>query len=89
MTIWFVADGPRRILVQHVAPKPAQWYRNLVADAEVRVDFGDGPIAARAEPITDPARIEAVLGISAPATGPRRSSNGWANASPVAAEISW
>lgn len=61
VTIWFVTAGPRRIEVQHVAAKPAQWYRNLLADPAVTVDFGDGPIAARGEPITDPAEIRRVL----------------------------
>lgn len=61
VTIWFVAAGPRRIDVQHVAAKPAQWYRNLLADPAVTIDFGDGPIAAQATPITDPAGIQDVL----------------------------
>jgi deazaflavin-dependent oxidoreductase (nitroreductase family) len=60
--IWFVATGPRRILVQHATSAPANWYWNLVADGTVSVDFGDGPIAARATPITDAARVRDVLG---------------------------
>jgi deazaflavin-dependent oxidoreductase (nitroreductase family) len=90
VTIWFVVDGPGRVRVQHVAPKPAQWYRNLVVHPDVTVDFGDGPIAARATPITDPAEIRRVLAAvrSRYWTAPiiqwlaRR-------ASPVAAEITW
>lgn len=61
VTIWFVAAGPRHIEVQHVATAPAQWYRNLLRDPAVQIDFGDGPIAARATPITDPAAIRDVL----------------------------
>src|SRR6185295_17213230 len=61
VAIWFVAVGPRTILVQHAASAPAQWYRNLVADGAVSLDFGDGAIAARATPITDPARVGNVL----------------------------
>jgi len=61
VVIWFVLEGPRTVLVQHVARKPAQWYRNLCADSRVRIDFGDGPIDARAEPLTDPTAVRDVL----------------------------
>jgi deazaflavin-dependent oxidoreductase (nitroreductase family) len=61
VTIWFIANGPRSIRVQHVAAKPANWYRNLVATPAVTIDFGDGPIEARGTPITDPAGIAAVI----------------------------
>jgi deazaflavin-dependent oxidoreductase (nitroreductase family) len=62
VSIWFVADGPRRILVQHVTSAPANWYRNLLKDPAVSIDFGSGPISARATPITDPQRVQHVLG---------------------------
>jgi deazaflavin-dependent oxidoreductase (nitroreductase family) len=90
VTIWFVADGPRRVRVQHVAPKPAQWYRNLVAHPEVTVDFGDGPIAARAMPVTDPAAVRQVLAAVRRRywTAPLIQWLG-RKASPVAAEITW
>lgn len=61
VTIWFVADGPRRILVQHVTSAPANWYRNLLKNPEVSLDFGEGSIEARAAPITDPQRVRQVL----------------------------
>jgi deazaflavin-dependent oxidoreductase (nitroreductase family) len=61
VTIWFVADGPRRILVQHVTSAPANWYRNLLKHPDVSLDFGEGPIDARATPITDPQRVRQVL----------------------------
>jgi len=61
VTIWFVANGARAIRVQHVAAKPANWYRNLVATPAVTIDLGDGPIEARGTPITDPAGVTAVI----------------------------
>lgn len=90
VTIWFVADGTRRVFVQHVAAKPAQWYRNLVAHPDVTLDFGDGPIAARATPITEPAAIRRVLDAVRRRywTAPLIQWLG-RNASPVAAEINW
>lgn len=61
VTIWFAVDGPRRLLVQHVAKKPAQWHRNLSANPRVQVDFGEGPREGRAEVIDDREEIAAVL----------------------------
>lgn len=61
VTIWFVATAPREIVVQHASDPVAQWYRNLQQDPAVAVDFGDGPIQGRAEPIVDPAGIREVL----------------------------
>lgn len=61
VTIWFVVTEPGRVLVQHARDPVAQWYRNLLANPEVQLDFGDGPIAARATPITEPAGIAEVL----------------------------
>lgn len=59
--IWFVASVPNRIYVQHASRTPAQWYRNLVHDPEVQLDFGSGPLPARATPITDRTKIQQVL----------------------------
>ncbi len=90
VTIWFVTDGPRRVRVQHVAPTPAQWYRNLLADPQVTLDFGQGPITARAQAITDAAAVQQVL-----ASVRRRYWTApliqWMGrkGTPVAAEISW
>lgn len=61
VVIWFVVDGNDGILVQHVARKPAQWYRNLCADPRVQVDLGEGPVEARATPIEDQGAIRDVL----------------------------
>jgi len=90
VVIWFVANGPRSVLVQHATGAPAQWYRNLVADPAVSVDFGAGPIAAHATPIEHPARIQEVLGLVR-----RKYWSAWViqrlgrKAKPLAAEISW
>ena len=59
--IWFVVATPTSIYVQHTNPKPADWYRNLQREPAVTVDFGSGPITARARPVTDPAEIERIL----------------------------
>jgi deazaflavin-dependent oxidoreductase (nitroreductase family) len=90
VTIWFVADGPDRILVQHTTAAAANWYRNLLADARVQVDFGDGPREARATAITDPRRIQEVLALIR-----RKYWAAWLiqllarRAKAVAAEITW
>ena len=90
VTIWFVADGANRILVQHATSAPANWYHNLVHDPTVRVDFGDGPVSARATPILDPQQIRQVLALVR-----RKYWSAWLiqllgrNAKSVAAEIRW
>ena len=90
VTIWFVADGPRRILVQHATGAAANWYHNLVKEPAVTIDFGNGPITARATPITDPARIQQVL-----AAVRRKYWSAWLiqllgrRSHALAAEISW
>lgn len=61
VTIWFVVESSNSIVVQHANGPVAQWYRNLEHDGSVQVDFGDGPLAARAEPIRDEAEIRDVL----------------------------
>lgn len=61
VTIWFVVAGRTQLFVQHASRAPAQWYRNVLRDPAVQVDFGDGPLEARAEPILDEAKIRAVL----------------------------
>jgi deazaflavin-dependent oxidoreductase (nitroreductase family) len=61
VTIWFVVEGPASILVQHVAKKPANWYRNLAADPTVEIDFGDGPLPARAQILEDRREVDRVV----------------------------
>lgn len=61
VTIWFVAAGPDCIRVQHASRAPAQWYKNLLGDPAVTVDFGDGPLAGEARPLADAAQVRDVL----------------------------
>ena len=61
MRIWFVEQEPGTYLVQHTAPRAAQWYANLVANPAVILDTGSGPTEARAEPVADRSGIEEVL----------------------------
>lgn len=60
VTIWFVNSDRDSIYVQHSSRRPAHWYRNLLAEKRVEVDFGDGPLVAEANPITDPAGVREV-----------------------------
>jgi deazaflavin-dependent oxidoreductase (nitroreductase family) len=61
VTIWFVVVDAQRIVVQHVRGDDANWYRNLLKNPEVEIDFGDGVVRAVAKPITDRAEIRNVL----------------------------
>lgn len=61
MTIWFVVADEARVLVQHASSAPAHWYRNLVQEPICQIDFGDGPLQARAHPIINDAKVQEVL----------------------------
>jgi hypothetical protein len=61
VTVWFVVAGETRLFVQHASRAPAHWYRNLLREPAVQVDFGDGPLEARATAILDEAKIRDVL----------------------------
>ncbi len=53
VTIWFVVADNNHVHVQHSSRAPAQWYKNLLKNPEVQLDFGDGPLPGRATAITD------------------------------------
>jgi deazaflavin-dependent oxidoreductase (nitroreductase family) len=63
VTIWFVVADPRRVHVQHVRGATADWYRNLSKQPAVQLDFGGGPVAGHATPITDANEVHRVLGL--------------------------
>jgi deazaflavin-dependent oxidoreductase (nitroreductase family) len=89
VTIWFVVAGPRSILVQHASRPAAQWYKNLLSDPNVQLDFGAGPLPATARPLGERREIDDVLRQIR-----RKYWSGWLiqllfgrGATPVAAEI--
>jgi deazaflavin-dependent oxidoreductase (nitroreductase family) len=57
VTIWFVIADSNHVHVQHSSRAPAQWYKNLLKNPEVQLDFGDGPLQGRATAITDSPEI--------------------------------
>lgn len=59
--LWFVVAGSSSIFVQHASSAPSQWYRNLLAEPSVEVDFGAGPIPARAVAVTEPRKVGEIL----------------------------
>jgi deazaflavin-dependent oxidoreductase (nitroreductase family) len=60
VTIWFVVADANHVHVQHSSRAAAQWYKNLLKNPEVQMDFGDGPIDGRAAPITDKSEIDRI-----------------------------
>jgi deazaflavin-dependent oxidoreductase (nitroreductase family) len=61
VTVWFVPSGANGICVQHSSRKSAHWYRNLLQDPRVELDFGGGPVQGHALAVTDEARIAEIL----------------------------
>jgi hypothetical protein len=57
--IWLVVDESGRALVRSVRGGRGRWYRELVANPEGAVMVSGSRIEVRAEPATDPDRIEA------------------------------
>ncbi len=50
VTVWFVVADSTHLYVQHVRGR-ADWFRNLAKTSSVTIDFGTGPLAARARPV--------------------------------------
>lgn len=59
--VWFVFLAPDVIAVQHVRHPTPNWYRNIVHNPQVVVDFGELALEGRAEPVTDRNDIGAIL----------------------------
>jgi len=59
--IWFVVIDSSRVVVQHVRGDDANWYRNLLKNPEVQLDFGDGALHAVAKPILKRDEVREVL----------------------------
>jgi deazaflavin-dependent oxidoreductase (nitroreductase family) len=50
--IWFVLDGDRLVLMP-VGGSGANWYRNVVANPDVRLSAGGAELRATAKPVED------------------------------------
>lgn len=59
--VWFVVTGPREVAVHHVQGDSAHWYRNLLRNPGVMVDFGDGPLRGRAQVIESRQEIQQIV----------------------------
>jgi deazaflavin-dependent oxidoreductase (nitroreductase family) len=57
--VWFVVDDGR-IVVQAGKDGKTDWYRNLLKNTAATVSQGDYTFRARAAPVTDAARVEAI-----------------------------
>jgi deazaflavin-dependent oxidoreductase (nitroreductase family) len=60
VTIWYVVADAGRVHVQHSSRAPAQWYKNLLKNPEVQIDFGDGVIRGTAVAVTDANEIKRI-----------------------------
>lgn len=58
-TVWFVHDD-RRVDLIPVAGTDSQWFKNVLADPEVRLTVGGQELRAVATPITDPDKVHDV-----------------------------
>ncbi|GBD27769.1 hypothetical protein HRbin30_03124 [bacterium HR30] len=59
--VWFVFLAPDIVAVQHVRPPLPQWYRNILKNSQVVVDFGGFTCEGTAEPVSDRGEIQAIL----------------------------
>jgi hypothetical protein len=58
--VWFVRQGSNVYLLP-VTGSDSQWYKNLLENAAVKLAAGESVLSARATPITDPAKVDAVV----------------------------
>ena len=61
VTVWFVVIDAQRLAVQHVRGADCDWYKNLVKNPDVQLDFGAGALAAKSTPTTDASAIKRIL----------------------------
>jgi deazaflavin-dependent oxidoreductase (nitroreductase family) len=61
--VWYIVADAQRIYVQHVRGPTADWYKNLAKQPDVQVDFGPGPLAGRATPISDSQEVRRILAL--------------------------
>jgi deazaflavin-dependent oxidoreductase (nitroreductase family) len=60
LPVWFVTEGDGLYLVP-VQGSDTNWYKNVLKDPTVRLAAGGAQLAARATPITDPARVAEIV----------------------------
>lgn len=58
--VWFARDGDRLYLVP-VTGSGSDWYKNAQKVPTIRLTAGGAQLTARTTPITDPAKVAAVL----------------------------
>jgi deazaflavin-dependent oxidoreductase (nitroreductase family) len=63
VTIWFVVTDAQHICVQHVRGPTADWYKNLLKEPMVHLDFGQGAVAARATAVANAEDIRRILAL--------------------------
>jgi deazaflavin-dependent oxidoreductase (nitroreductase family) len=61
--IWFVVADANHLYVQHVRGPTADWYKNLLKQPAVHLDFGSGPVDGRGTPIADATEVQRVLAL--------------------------
>jgi deazaflavin-dependent oxidoreductase (nitroreductase family) len=58
--VWFVQER-NKVYLLPVRGSDSDWFKNLLANPEVRLTADGADITARAQPITDPAQVQAVV----------------------------
>ena len=58
--VWFAREGDTLYLVP-VTGTDSEWYKNMVRARAIHLAAGGAQLAARATPVTDPARVGEIL----------------------------
>lgn len=61
-TVWFVAAGDGTVSLLPVHGSGTGWFRNLRANPSMRLSAGGASVTVPATVITDPARVEEIVG---------------------------
>ncbi|MFQ6094889.1 MAG: nitroreductase family deazaflavin-dependent oxidoreductase [Candidatus Bathyarchaeia archaeon] len=85
-TVWFVYQGDKIYLLP-VRGSDTSWYKNVLKDPDVTLTVDGRSLQARAEPITEPDRVQRVIELFAEKYGGMSEIKRWYSKLDVAIEI--
>ena len=86
-TVWFIHEGDKIYLLP-VSGSDTNWYRNVLKDPNMTLTVAGKAVKVKAKPITEPERVQRVIGLFAEKYGGMSEIKRWYSKLDVAVEIS-